>query len=340
MGETGEGVFGERHLRGLAPGGVRAVGAHYLGIAGVGGVARALCEVHLALVGREAAGALVVFGVQSALYLLRLEPLALVVFLREEDVAGLGTGYAAQLVAHRLVAGGAEVEVFILVAEEHGRVVGAAGVEDVHLLHRVARALLLPLGGHAGRAQTLCGQVVAGKGVEHDFKLRSRLLVVAVLQQLAGYPHVGHGVVLLVSYHIAVGGYRLLRGTGLLVAEGHFAGYLAAFRLVLGRCLAVGCLEFVGSIIVFAQGQVFLAPFQVSVGPAGHKKQCQGQCPDGVDILLQLHVNVDGACARLIYNVCGPLLLYLFSDTFPRLPRRLMQGSFFVKNSGKRQIFV
>ena len=118
MGKGGKGVFGYLDDGGLAPEGIGTLGYYNLGVAGIGGVVRALGKVELLPVGRDAAGAFVVFGIEASAYGFRLAPLAFIVLLGEEYVCGLHACDAAQLVAVGIVARGGEVEVFVGLATE------------------------------------------------------------------------------------------------------------------------------------------------------------------------------------------------------------------------------
>ena len=120
---AGKRVAGKLHLLRLAPGSITPAGSDNRGIAWIGRVGDTLGEIHLTLVGRETTGSLVVVRVQSAGHRFGLAPFPLVVFLRHEDIASLSARDAAQFVARRLVAGGSEIKLVILVAEEHRRIV-------------------------------------------------------------------------------------------------------------------------------------------------------------------------------------------------------------------------
>ena len=234
-----------------------------------------MCQKHLALVNREAAGALVEVAVQSRFYLLWLAPFALVVFLREEYVACLCARYARNLVALSLVACRREVELVVLVAEEHGRIVGASRVEDVHFLHCVARAVLLPFGCLLCRLQSFACQCVFGHRVEHHLKLLFRLLIVAVSHQLTGKVEVCQRAVLLVAYDVSVSRDGFLRRVYAVVAVSQLARNLPALLALLRRCLRVGLLKLCGSVVVFADSEIFLCLLQVFLCAAGHEQQAE-----------------------------------------------------------------
>ena len=209
-------------------------------------------------------------GVKEQLW---FAPLALVVFLREEDVAVLRPRDAAEFVALCFVARGGEVEIFMVLAEKHGRVVGTPRIENLHLLHGIARAFFLEPGRIEGSGESVAGHLVVGHRVEGDAELFGSLFVVAVLHQLPCEGEVGVAVGLLVSDDIAVGGYRFLGGVDFLVAESHLLGYLASAVTHLGGSLRVGGLVFGSSIVILTQSEVFLTPLQVLVCSARRGEQ-------------------------------------------------------------------
>ena len=83
-------VFGQFYAGGLTPSRIGTCRLNDLCIARIRGVGHTLREVHLALVGRKAAGALVVGGVQASRHGLGFRPFTLVVLGRYKDVAILG----------------------------------------------------------------------------------------------------------------------------------------------------------------------------------------------------------------------------------------------------------
>ena len=227
-------------------------------------------EVHLAPIGTEGTRTLLGIGVQSALHGFGLAPVAFVILDRYKNIGGLAPRDAAQLVACGLVAGRGEVQLVVVVAQEHGRIVGASRVQHVHLLHRVPAARLLPSTGTLCREQSCAGQLMVGHRVEYQLIFVGRLFVVAVPEQLASQAQVRHDVVLSVSDDVAVGGDGLWRSVQSVIAQRHSLGTLAAGVPFLGRCLAIGLLKLVGRIVILANGQKLFAllhvPFRTTAG--------------------------------------------------------------------------
>ncbi len=75
-------------------------------------------------------------------------------------------------------------------------------------------------------------------------------------------------IVLLITYHIAIGRNGFLSLVAVLIAVGQLPGTLSAQRPFLGRGLRVGLLILVGSVKILPQGQKFLASFEVRIGSA------------------------------------------------------------------------
>ena len=157
VGEIGQCVFGEFHLRGFSPCSIRAVAHGDGGIAGIRRVGDTLGDKHLTIVSRECWRTLVEFGIQACTDGFWLTPFPFVVLLAVEDVTRLGACDAAQFVTLCLVAGGSPIELVVLVAKEHRRIVGTARVEDFHLLHLVSGSVCLLLGCRLRRLQTCVG---------------------------------------------------------------------------------------------------------------------------------------------------------------------------------------
>ena len=168
MGKERERVLGDFKHLGLGPGGIASLGGGYLGVARIVGVGLADGQVHGLPVDGEGAGPLVQLRIQFPFCGFWLEPLALVVLCGEENVGRLGAGNTAQFVALCLVAGRGEVELVVVVACQHGRILSPSRVEEVLLLDGIAGegGILFPLRSLAGRHQSRLYQRIVGHRVE------------------------------------------------------------------------------------------------------------------------------------------------------------------------------
>ena len=126
MGIARKGVFSDGHLGEFSPRGIRAQRGAYCGIARIGGIAHAACQIHRLIVGCEAAGSFVKLGVHFSLYHLGLFPLAFFILHRHHYISVFGACDTAQLVACHLIAGRGEIELIVVIACQHRRVVGTA----------------------------------------------------------------------------------------------------------------------------------------------------------------------------------------------------------------------
>ena len=273
MGVARQRVAGYLYLVGLAPGRVAAAGGGYFGIPGRCRVGRTQRKVHLAAVGSDGTGSLVVRGVQAALHGLWLGPLALVILYRYEYIAVLGTRNAAQLVARSLVARRGEIQPVVVGACQHRAVVCPARVEHVHALNLVPRARLLYRRRFLSRQQPVLSQHVARHGVEYDAKLVGGLLVSCRLEQLLGIGQPIGRRGLSIAYGVGVGSRGPLRLVNPGIAGGHLLGSYAPLLLVLGRRFLVRLAVLGGSVIVFAEGEITVAPLQVTVGATAATQQ-------------------------------------------------------------------
>ena len=278
MGKAGERVAADLQFRWLAQGCVGALADGDLGVAGIGGVGGTLREIHLASIDAEGGRGLVEVGVEARVDGAGALPPSLLVLLADEDVGVLRARDAAQLVALRLVARGREKELVKLVAEEHRRVVGTAGVEDLHPLHRIFGSELLDARGVLGGLEALRGQRVVGHGVEGGAKLRLGLGVASRLHEVASQHQVGLAVVLMVADDVAQGGDGTLGGVDAVVAMCHLGRQLSALVAILGRSALVCGLKLGRRVIVLAQLQKFLALADVFVHTAGDKAE-RGEHP-------------------------------------------------------------
>ena len=144
MGVGAQGILGEFQRIRLSPCRIRAAGGDDLGESGSRCIGDALREIHLPAIGSEAAGTLVVGGVEARGDGFRFAPFSLVILFRKEDVACLGAGDSAEFIALRLVAGRGEIELVGLIAQKHRRIIVSSGVEYIHLLHLISASFLLP----------------------------------------------------------------------------------------------------------------------------------------------------------------------------------------------------
>ena len=269
MGIAGEGILGDDQGCGLAPCRIRALGGGYGGKSGRGGISGADGEIHRLAIWRETAGSLIVGRIQFGFYQFRPVPLAVLIFGSHHDVGILGAGDATVFVALHLIAGGGEEELVVVIASQHGRIVGPSGVEEVFLLHRILRALRLPLRCHLCRLQSVDCQLVVGSTVDSHLEVLGRLLVVARLHQLLSETQIGGTVGLLVSHGVVVGGNGLLGIIDSAIAVGQFECPLATVLPILGWCRRVGFLVLRSGIVVFAQGIELVALFHGGVGSTG-----------------------------------------------------------------------
>ena len=119
MGVGAQGILGDFQSLNLSPGSIRTGRGDDLGKSGRGWIGDALGEIHLLAIGSEAAGSLIIVGIQTSGDGFRSAPFSLVVFFRIEDVASLGSGDSAEFISLCVVAGGGEVDLFVFIAQEH-----------------------------------------------------------------------------------------------------------------------------------------------------------------------------------------------------------------------------
>lgn len=162
------------------------------------------------------------------------------------------------------------MQLAMVVAQEHGQIVGASRVRHAHLLHRVPAARLLPSIGTLCREQSCVGQLMVGRRVEYQLIFVGRLFVVVVSEQLASRAQMRHGAVLSVPDYVVVGGDGLWHGVQSVITRRHSPGMLAAGIPFLGRYLVVGLFKLVGRIVILVNGQKLFAllhvPFRTTVG--------------------------------------------------------------------------
>ncbi len=231
---------------------LRGVDAHACG--GVG-LANGLGQVHGRAVGGERGDALVKLGVELALGRLGTLPLALVVFLGEENVAVLGAGDLALDRAGGFLVARGEVELVGVHIEKHGAVVGTPRVEELGALHDVAAALLAPLGCHAARPQPLLGLPVARHQLEIGLVVflgsGPQALHVLGLGQVEQRGAVG----VLIAQGILKRAHGAAALVELAVAQAHLEGGLAAHGAVfLFLVLVVELAIQPGRVVVLAAG--------------------------------------------------------------------------------------
>ena len=145
----------------------------------------------------------------------------------------------------------------------------------------------------------------ASSPVEHGLKLLLRLLVAAVFHEQLRQCEMIARFVLLIPDDVAIGGYSFLRLQALIIAESHFLGNLAAFRVFFGRCLLISLPELIACIVVFAQCQIFLSAFDVAVGTARCQQQECRQEKARYIVCLEIACHrIDNACTAhfIMYN--------------------------------------
>ena len=94
------------------------------------------------------------------------------------------------------------------------------------------------------------------------------LAIAASLHEIVGKVQVGLWVILLVAYHVAIGSDGTLVLVDLVVAVCHHSSALTSEGTFLRRSALVGCTKFLGSIVIFAQGEIFLTLLHIPVGSA------------------------------------------------------------------------
>ena len=83
-----------------------------------------------------------------------------------------------------------------------------------------------------------------------------------------GQLHAVVHVVLSVSHHVAVGSNGLGRLKALGIAITHLARNLPSATAFLWSRLLISLAIFIGGIVVFAKGEIFLTPAEIALGPA------------------------------------------------------------------------
>ena len=145
------------------------------------------------------------------------------------------------------------------------------------------------------------------------------LLVVSCFHQVLSQSEMGFHVILFITDYVAIGGKGALTLANLVVAIRHFCRSLSAAIAFFWRCALISPTKLTGSIVVFAQGKVFLTLLKIAFSTAGCEYQtCDDAKYNNVEsrfhIFLNAYLNVLFYCDTTFIDIL-PLLHTIFYTT-------------------------